>query len=783
MHPVNPAGRRLLRLRAVLPLLGLCGLASAGPAQAADDEAGIRFFHERIEPVLQRECYECHSAQAKKLKANLHLDSKAGMLAGGDSGAAVKPGDGESLILQAIRHQGDLEMPPDKPPLGPDIIADFEQWVKLGAPDPRADAVAPVDPKRDPAQARLNYWAFQPVKPPAPPAVKRAAWVANPIDRFVLAKLEAAGLQPAPAASKAELVRRVYFDLTGLPPSPEEVQAFLGDRAPDAYERLVDRLLASPHYGEQLARDWLDVVRYAESEGFEYDRHLPDAWRFRDYVINALNRDKPFDRFLTEQLAGDEIAPGDQECESAAIFHRLGPVRRNAGNPEIAVSRNEVLIERTDIIGASMLGLTIGCARCHDHKFDPILQKDYYRLQAYLAETQENDQLLVSAAEKKQWEDATKVINDQLRGLRKTVTTAEGEDRKKLNDQIDALEDQLPPYPATIPGIRDDPAQRTEIHVLKRGDWDRKGDLVAPRPPTVLVSDDRPESPADLAQPRAELARWITDPKNPLTPRVAVNRLWQHHFGFGLVKTPNDFGQNGDRPSHPELLDWLASQLMEHGWSLKAVHREILLSSTYRQSSQTPQADAATTVDPENRLLWHVPRRRLSAEEIRDAMLAVSGELNPKIGGPSVMVPVDPDQVKFLYKPSQWSVAKDPAEFNRRSVYLIAKRNLHLTFMETFDQPDLLSSCGRRESSTHAPQALELMNGKLSNDLAAALAARLTREAGTDHGKIVDRAYWLATGRAPTPAERKLSLAFLQDQPLKEFALVMFNLNDFLYAP
>ena len=754
-------------------------------AAAAADEEGLKFFHDRIEPVLQRECYECHSSQAKKLKAGLHLDSKAGMLAGGESGAALAPGDGQSLILQALRHENNLEMPPDRPQLAPDIIADFEQWVKRGAPDSRVDAPPPpLDPKRDPAQARLTFWAFQPVKKPELPAVKDAGWAAgNPIDRFVLAKLEEHGLKPAPAASRTELVRRVYLDVTGLPPSPEEVQAFLADSAPDAYEKLVNRLLANPHYGEQMARDWLDVVRYAESEGFEYDRHLPEAWRFRDYVINAFNRDKPFDRFLTEQLAGDEIAPGDPECEAAAVFHRLGTVRRNAGNLEIAVSRNEVLIERTDIIGASMLGLTMGCARCHDHKFDPILQKDYYRLQAYLSETQENDILLVSAEEKKDWETRTKAITDQMRKVRKAKDAAEGEEKKKLDGELDALEDQLPPYPATIPGIKDDPAQRTEIHVLKRGDWEKKGDLVAPRPPSVLVSDDLPELPADTPNPRAQLAKWLTDPKHPLTPRVAVNRIWQHHFGAGLVRTTNDFGQNGERPSHPELLDWLAYQFVASGWSQKAVHRAILLSNTYRQSSQNEQAEAAANADPENRLVWHVARRRLAAEEIRDSMLAISGQLNAKIGGPSVMIPVDPDLTKFLYKPSQWSVTKDQAEFNRRSIYLMAKRNLHLPFMETFDQPDLLSSCGRRESSTHAPQALEMMNGKLANDEATALAARLTREAGADHGKVVDRAYWLVTGRAPTTEERRLSLAYLQDQPLKEFALVMFNLNAFLYAP
>jgi hypothetical protein len=747
-----------------------------------ETEAGLRFFREKIEPVLKRECYECHSVDAKKVKADLRLDSRAGLLTGGESGPALKPGDMRSLLLQALRHEGGLEMPSEKPKLPPQIIADFEQWVALGAPHTEEGEIRAANPATDPRQAR-GYWAFQPVKAPAIPRVKDERWAANSIDRFVLAKLEAQQLVPAQPAAKSDLVRRVYFDVTGLPPSPDEVEAFVNDRAPDAYERLVDRLLASPHYGEHFARGWLDVVRFAESEGFEYDRPLPDAWRFRDYVIDSFNRDKPFDRFVTEQLAGDEIAAGNRELETAAVFHRLGAVRRNAGNQDVAASRNEVLIERTDIIGSAILGLTVGCARCHDHKFDPILQKDYYRLQAYLASTQEHDILLVSDEEKQAWDAQTKVVTEKLRRLRRVSMTVVGAEKAKIEEEIEALEYDLPPPPATIPGIKNDPAQRTPIHVLKRGDWDRKGDPVAPRPPTVLVSDDLPELPADTATPRTELARWIADAKNPLTPRVAVNRIWQHHFGTGLVKTSNDFGQNGERPSHPELLDWLANQFVAGGWKLKPLHRLILLSSTYRQGSRSELTTAAHRVDPDNRLLWHFARRRLSAEEIRDAMLAVSGKLNLKMSGPSVMVPVDPDLVKFLYKPSQWAVTSDRSEHHRRSVYLIAKRNLRLPFMETFDQPDLLSSCARRESSTHAPQALEMMNGQLANEVAAAFAERLAREAGPDHRRIVERAFVLALGRPPNAEERKFSLSFLEPNSLREFALAVLNLNAFFYAP
>ena len=664
------------------------------------------------------------------------------------------------------------------------------QRCNAGAPDPR-DSRSAAGAQAELAKAR-QFWAFRPVKSPPVPSCPEVLEgdaqsprcnAQNPLDAFVFSRLRQKGLSPAPPASRAELIRRVCFDLTGLPPAPEEVLAFVEDPAPTAYERLVDRLLDSPHFGERWAQHWLDVVRYAETEGFEYDRHLPEAWRYRDYVIRSIQHDKPFDQFLTEQLAGDEQAANAAEGATAAIFHRLGPVRRNAGNPDITLNHNEVLTERTDVIGAAFLGLTVGCARCHNHKFDPISQKDYYRLQAYLAGTQENDILLVPADQKKAWEEKSQAVNAELRKLRKAADEAEGEERTRLNEQIETLESRLPPPPATIPSIRNDAAQRTEIHVLHRGDWDKKEEPVAPRPLSVLVEDNLPECPADLPNPRTQLARWLTDPGHPLTARVIVNRLWQHHFGDGLVRTANDFGMNGERPSHPELLDWLAAELLHNGWRLKPLHRLMVLSSVYRRSSHPPDAGAAARVDPENRLLWRFNQRRLCAEEIRDAMLSASGELNPEVGGPSVMVPVDRELVQLLYKPAQWEVTRNAADHRRRSIYLIAKRNLRLPFMETFDQPALLTSCGRRESSTHAPQALELLNGKLSNQLAAAFAERLQREAGTDRGRLIERAYWLAVGRPPAAGERVLAAAFLQEQPVKEFALALFNLNAFLYVP
>jgi mono/diheme cytochrome c family protein/cytochrome c553 len=771
-----------LRILALASALGLLsGLAGTGTsADAVDDLEGERLYRETIEPVLRANCFGCHSATAEKLKGGLVVDTRNGLLRGGDGGPAVVPGkSGESLLIQAIRHEGGLEMPPKKPKLSDPIIADFAKWVDLGAPGPREGTVAAPPSVASPEARR--HWAFQPVQAIGPPTVRDPQWVRNPIDAFVLAKLEERRWIPARQVERTEWIRRVSFDLTGLPPSPEDIEAFVNDLSPNAFENVADRLLESPRYGERWAQHWFDVVRFAESEGFEYDRHLPDAWRYRDYVIDSLNHDKPFDRFVIEQVAGDEIAPQDPECQAASTFHRLGPVRRNAGNPEIALSRNDVLAERTDIIGSAFLGLTVGCARCHDHKLEPIAQKDYYRLEAYLAATEEHNIVLASAEDQKVYEDKIKSHKKQLKKLQEQARKAVGAEKSRLKTQAEDLEDQEPPSLPTIPSTWNDHAHRTAIHVLKRGVWENKGEPVGPRPLSVLVTDDLPELPADTAYPRTQLAHWLADPKHPLTARVIVNRLWQHHFGAGLVRTANDFGTKGDRPSHPELLDWLAAKLVDEEWRLKPIHRLIVLSATYRQSSQ--RDNPRFEEDPDNRLLWHFSRRRLGAEEIRDAMLAASGRLNPKAGGASAMVAVEPELVALLYKPAQWRVTKDRSEHDRRTIYLVAKRNLRMPFLESFDAPTTMTSCPARESSTHAPQALELLNGTLSNDLATAFAARLERECNGDPDRMIERGYRLAVGRSPSAREQELSRAFLHGQPVKEFALALFNLNGFLYVP
>lgn len=650
--------------------------------------------------------------------------------------------------------------------------------------------------------AANEHWSLKPLTRPTPPALE-SAWIRNPIDAFILERLTRAALKPAPEADPATLIRRVTFDLIGLPPTPQEVEDFVAScegppaKAQVALEQLVDRLLASPRYGERWGRHWLDVVRYAESEGFEYDRFRPGAWRFRDYVIESLNSDVPFNRFLREQVAGDEIAASSKNLGTseknrlliAAGFHRLGPVRRNAGNKLVAFSRNEVLTEMTDAIGTTFLGLTMGCARCHDHRFDDITQRDYYRLQAYLASAQEFDLVLGDPKSQSEWERKTKAIQDQIKALQKEM---QGKANKPLEARIASLRKAIPEPLPTISTVRNVAEYRTPIHVLKRGDADRKGEPVGPRPLSMLVKDDVSELPAGTENLRTHLATWLTDPNHPLVPRVFVNRIWQGHFGAGIVATSNDFGVNGASPSHPELLDWLTSEFLSptsvrdagtrQPWTLKRIHRLIVLSSTYRQRSIAADPLQTKRIDPDNRLLSHFARRRLSAEEIRDAMLSVSGRLNLKSGGPSVMVPVEAELINLLYDPLAWAVAPDEREHDRRTIYLAAKRNLHLPFAQTFDQPDGQISCARRESSTHSLQALELLNGKLSNRLAEAFAKRLRDECGDSTTRIVNRAFWLSVGRGPTPAERSASLEFLRTQPLREFTLATFNLNAFLYV-
>jgi hypothetical protein len=754
-------------------------LHDSGSAAEASATEAETLFSELVLPALESRCYDCHAETSDRIKGGLLLDREAGLLRGGDTGPAVVPGDpARSLLVQAIKHQ-EFEMPPKGGRLSDATIAGIERWIELGAPDPRDAPLISTGSQVDYEKGR-QHWAFQPLRKQGDQKSGDSA-IERGIDGFVSNQLLRQGLSMAPPASKSDVLRRLSFDLTGLPPSHEDQGSFFKSASPDAYSRLVDRFLSSPKFGERQSQFWLDVVRFAESEGFEYDRHLPDAWRYRDYVIDAFNSDKPFDRFLTEQLAGDELESPSTESLSAAIFHRLGAVRRNAGNPDIALSRNEVLTERTDVIGAAVLGLTIGCARCHDHKFDPISQKDYYQLQAYLAATKEVNVDLASKTELEEWTEKSNALDKKMKSLKRRQSRAKGDEKERISLAIEVLESTRPSDLPKIPTIQNDLEKATTMHVLKRGAWELKGELVGMKPLDVLIGEEGAGDSIESVNPRSKLAEWLTDPSHPLTARVIVNRIWQQYFGVGIVATANDFGRNGAKPSHPELLDFLASELIRRNWQLKPIHRMIVMSQAYRQSARVEASSIATRMDPDNRLLWRHSKRRLTGEELRDSMLWASGLLNENQGGKSVLLPVEEDLVKLLYKPDQWQVTRDPAEHNRRSVYLIAKRNLRLPFMEAFDQPALLTSCFRRESSTHAPQALELLNGQISNRLAAFLSERITRS--NESPRSVARAgYRFALGREPSEAELSHAVPFLEGGSAKEFALALFNLNEFLYV-
>lgn len=633
------------------------------------------------------------------------------------------------------------------------------------------------------------YWAFQPRKNAAPPVMATAAdkaWVKTPVDAFVLAGLKKNGLRPAPMADRATLIRRVTYDLHGLPPTPEEVDAFVKDTSPDAWEKVVDRLLGSPRYGEQWGRHWLDVVRFAESDGYEYDTHRPDAYRFRDYVVASFNEDKPYNQFVKEQLAGDEMDPGNETYMVASGFNRLGPLRKNAGNQNVASSRNEVLTEMTNVVGAAFLGVTVGCARCHDHKFDPFRQSDYYRLQGFFAQTQANDLIRASAAEQAAWKAQVEPLMAEMKQLQAEMRKATEEEKGKIQAKLDAIDEKMPLPMTAIYAVKNVPAEATPVHTLFKGDYLQPVEAVGARPLGILLPEGTPEEPITTDHPRTKLAEWIVDEGNPLTSRVMVNRVWQFHFGRGIVSTGNDFGRMGGKPANPELLDFLANEFVRGGWRMKPLHRMILLSSAYGQASESPMEKVAMEKDAENALVWRFTRRRLEAEEIRDSMLAMAGRLNGKVGGPSVMVPIDPDLVKMLKRPQYWVATKDKSEYDRRTLYMIYKRNLILPFMGVFDAPDEQLSCPRREESTHAPQALELLNGQLSNGLARFFADRLRETKATD-AERVELAWKLATGRAPTAQEKRLALGYLAEKPgdalrLKELALDVMNLNSFLYV-
>lgn len=705
-----------------------------------------------------------------------------------------------------------------------------------------------------------DHWAFQPVERPTPPIVKEKAFVRNAIDQFILNDLEQLEFKHAPEAGRIALLRRVTFDLTGLPPTPEQVREFLNDNAPDAYERLVDRLLASPAYGVRWAQHWLDLAHYADSNGFELDADRPDAWRYRDWVIDALNSDMPYDQFLAMQLAGDELMPGDKNALIATGFVRSGPREVVGGNIAEEEKRNNDLTEITGTVGSVVLGLTMACARCHDHKFDPIPTTDYYRLRAFwagvdLVETdistqKEKDEIAAKNKEidqksapfrakqaelEKPYREALKKskeagltarereimaipkekrtpeeqrlaegINSALTVRWEEVAEAVAKNpkdhaaREKIKREIYELNRLRPHPPAKAFAVQDKKAEPPATFVYRRGDWRFRGPQVGPRPPGVILSitgetnwnDNKPaETAGQSAYPRrADLVSWLVEPTNPLVPRVIVNRLWQHHFGRGIVATPSDFGTHGASPTNPELLDWLAAELVQNGWKLKPIHRMMVTSATYRMSSDFHIAQQDLD-DPDNETFYRMNRRRLEAESLRDAVLSVAGRLNPKMGGPGVKIPIEDEIKELIFTEAEvvdlWPVDLNPDEFNRRSMYVYRKRNVHYAMYDAFDAPDTQSPCPVRSVSTHAPQALVLLNSAFSQQMAKNLAQSTLAE--QDRELRIKNLFQRVLVREPNPSEIKKMSAFLGLNPAEndwsDLALTLLNMNEFIYIP
>jgi Protein of unknown function (DUF1553)/Protein of unknown function (DUF1549)/Planctomycete cytochrome C len=800
------------------------GLATPLLADVPPSSDGIAFFEAKVRPILQGRCVDCHGGG--KVKGGLDLTSRQGLLKGGDSGPAVSlEAPGESLLVDAINHR-ELKMPP-KGKLPQAELDTLGRWVEMGAPWPDGALSSKAGPPAVDDRAR-NFWSFRPVVRPEIPKVLQGDWARSPIDRFVLAKLEAARLAPAPATSKTSLLRRVTYDLTGLPPTPDEVDAFLADSSPDAYEKVVDRLLASPRHGERWARHWLDLVRYAETDGYEFDAPKPNAWRYRDYVIKSLNSDKPFDRFIKEQIAGDELQPGSDEALIATGYYRVGPW--DSGAPD---KLQATFDELDDVVGTTsqvFLGLTANCARCHDHKSDPFPTADYYRMLAFfrgvrrysprtalkplsalsdkdaatLAETRKKIEAV--AAQIKAIEDA---LVPHLEGVERDdfqaeqyradiiekhvpmhVSRADFRRYQSLARDKNTLERARPQALCVSEGGTSTP----ETSILIRGNPRSPGERVEPGFPSVIT----PESPKIPAPPddarssgrRVVLADWIASPNNPLTARVMVNRIWQHHFGRGLVRSTSDFGYKGTPPTHPELLDWLASEFVARGWSMKAMHRLIVTSSAYRMSSRPDPK--ALAMDPENDLLWRFDLRRLEAEEVRDSILAVCGNLNLGVmGGPSIYPKIQREVLVGQSRPGSGWGRSSPEEQARRSIYVHIKRSLAVPMLASFDAADVDASCPVRFATTQPTQALGLLNSEVVNDQARLFAQDVLARAKDDPAAQIRLIFRRATQRDPSPQEIERGVEFLARmqsrhgldpaEALAKFCLLSLNLNEFVY--
>ncbi len=774
--PMPP--KAIAALSCVALLSGMASRSTAAEGPSKPDAEGVAFFEAKIRPVLVERCYQCHSADSEKVKGGLRVDHREGMVKGGDGGPSVVPGKPEeSPLIEAIRYGDEaLRMPP-KTPLPPEQVADFEAWVRMGAPDPReAAAGTGAPPPRMDIEKSRSFWSFGPVSDPPAPAVRDAAWPRSEVDRFILARLEAAGLTPGPPADKPTLIRRATFDLTGLPPAPQEFDAFLADGSPDAFEKVVDRLLASPGYGERWGRHWLDLVRYADTAGCNSDFPVPSAYKYRDYVISAFNRDKPYDRFLREQVAGD-LLPGEPEAtehERTIATGYLAIARRFGSSPtEFHLTIDDAI----DNIGKAFLGLSVSCARCHDHKFDPIPQADYYALYGILDSSRFAFPGLENARRAKDFvalgspeeAEALRVhdtelgtLEARLRKLRreKDSPLKEGRTPQKIDAEVEEIKARLKTLDARPPTVARAYAvaegRPHDAALFRKGDPTHPGAEVPRGFLQILGGQRLPEGVPARTSGRLELADWLVAPSNPLTARVLVNRIWQHHFGRGLVATPNDFGARGKPPTHPELLDHLASRFVRDGWSIKALHRRLMLSRTYGLAGSDDSR--AASVDPANELHWRHERRRLSAEEIRDAMLAAAGTLDRTPGGP---FPLPPER-EFRYTQHVQFVAPDSFDTRRRTLYQIQQRLRRRRILEVFDGADPNATTPDRPLSTTAIQALYLMNDPFVHDRAGELAGR-SEAASADEGGRIGLAYRLAFGRPATAEEVEAGRAHLAD--------------------
>jgi mono/diheme cytochrome c family protein len=793
------------------PLLTLCAAALLPVLTRAVEPVD---YVRDVKPLLAKHCIACHGPD--KQRSGLRLDTAASALKGGNSGPAIVPGkSGDSRLLIAVSGGTDdvTAMPPkDKPPLSKEEIAVLRAWVDAGAAAPANEAAAKLS---SPAG---QHWSFRPIARPAEPGVKNATWVRNPVDRFVLARLEKEKLAPSPEADRATLLRRVSLDLTGLPPSPQEVIDFLKDERPDAYERVVDRLLASPHYGERWGRHWLDLARYADSNGYSIDAPR-SIWTYRDWVINALNKDMPFDQFTVEQLAGDLLPNATNEQLIATGFHRNTQINQEGGI-DLEQFRVESIVDRVNTTGSAFLGLTIGCCQCHDHKFDPLSQREYYQLfaffnsvdeptlelptpeqkrkradvQARIAELEKRLKALDATTPEKlaAWEGSLTpeakamlpekiqailaiAVNGRTPGQEQALITAyqnvaqtgpavavlgdpnpltraanllSASLRQALAKDIARLKKEMPAITTTLIVRERKTLRTTNIHL--GGDFLRKGAVVVPDVPSVLPPLGRTPGETTGVPNRLDFARWVVRPNNPLTARVMVNRFWQSYFGTGLVETENDFGTQGTPPTHPELLDWLADEFVARGWGMKAMHRLIVTSATYRQSSKSRPELAS--VDARNRLLARQSRLRLEAEVVRDVALASSGLLNPAVGGPSVHPPQPQGVYNFTQVPKEWATSTGPDRY-RRGIYTFLWRSAPHPGLTVFDAPDATFSCTRRNRSNTPLQALTLLNDQGFFEFAQALAGRVLKEGKPDDAECLRYAFRLCLARESTARE------------------------------